>query len=129
MLANSARSATRAAAFEPRTRRRSRTRSGPVRAGNLLGFDPPEHTRYRKLLTGQFTVRRMRLLEPRVQQIVTDHLDAMIAAGPGADLVRAFALPVPSLVICELLGVEYADRAEFQERTGKLLRLDCPWKR
>ncbi|MFD0205169.1 hypothetical protein [Saccharothrix carnea] len=89
-------------------------------------MDPPEHTRYRKLLTGQFTVRRMRQLEPRIERIVADHLDAMIAAGPGADLVRAFALPVPSLVICELLGVDYADRGEFQERSGRLLRLDVP---
>ncbi|WP_121007769.1 cytochrome P450 [Saccharothrix australiensis] len=97
-----------------------------VRAGNFLTMDPPEHTRYRKLLTGQFTVRRMRQLEPRIHEIVTDHLDRMIAAGTKADLVQAFALPVPSLVICELLGVEYDDRDEFQERSATLLRLDTP---
>ncbi|MFC6087684.1 cytochrome P450 [Saccharothrix lopnurensis] len=96
------------------------------RAGNFLTQDPPGHTRYRKLLTGQFTVRRMRQLAPRVEAIVTEHLDAMIAAGPTADLVTAFALPVPSLVICELLGVDYADRHEFQERSSRLLRLDTP---
>ncbi|KOX28735.1 cytochrome P450 [Saccharothrix sp. NRRL B-16348] len=105
---------------------RARLTDERARAGSFITMDPPEHTRYRKLLTGQFTVRRMRQLEPRIQRIVSDHLDAMIAAGPGADLVRAFALPVPSLVICELLGVEYADRGEFQERTGQLLRLDVP---
>ena len=105
---------------------RARMTDARARAGNFITMDPPEHTRYRKLLTGQFTVRRMRQLEPRVERIVGDHLDAMIAAGPGADLVRAFALPVPSLVICELLGVAYADRAEFQERTAELLRLDVP---
>ncbi|MBW4721921.1 cytochrome P450 [Saccharothrix obliqua] len=95
-----------------------------IRAGNLLGSDPPDHTRYRKLLTGQFTVRRMKQLAPRVHDIVTGHLDAMTAAGDRADLVTAFALPVPSLVICELLGVPYEDRAEFQERTGTLVQLD-----
>ncbi|MFI9007801.1 cytochrome P450 [Actinosynnema sp. NPDC053489] len=105
---------------------RARLTDNRARAGSFITMDPPEHTRYRKLLTGQFTVRRMRQLEPRVRQIVAEHLDAMIAAGPGADLVRAFALPVPSLVICELLGVGYADRGEFQERTGKLLRLGTP---
>ncbi|NUT47125.1 MAG: cytochrome P450 [Saccharothrix sp.] len=105
---------------------RARLTDKKARAGGFITMDPPEHTRYRKLLTGQFTVRRMRLLEPRIERIVTDHLDAMIAAGPGADLVQAFALPVPSLVICELLGVEYGDRREFQERTGKLLKLDMP---
>ncbi|GAA3058000.1 cytochrome P450 [Actinokineospora globicatena] len=96
------------------------------RAGNFLGMDAPQHTRYRKLLTGQFTVRRMRQLEPRIAEIVTEHLDALIAAGPTADLVSAFALPVPSLVISELLGVDYADRGTFQQRTAKLLNLDTP---
>jgi cytochrome P450 len=105
---------------------RARMTDVRARAGSFITMDPPAHTRYRKLLTGQFTVRRMRQLAPRIERIVTDHLDAMIAAGPGADLVRAFALPVPSLVICELLGVEYGDRAEFQERTAMLLRLDLP---
>ena len=86
-------------------------------------MDAPEHSRYRKLLTGQFTVRRMRDQTPRIHEIVTDRLDAMIEKGPPADLVRDFALPVPSLVICELLGVDYGDREEFQTRTAKLLSL------
>ncbi len=57
------------------------------RAGMFLAMDPPEHTRYRKLLTGQFTVRRMRQLAPRISEIVTEHIDAMVAAGTSADLV------------------------------------------
>ena len=97
-----------------------------MRAGNLLGVDPPEHTRLRRMLTPEFTVRRMRRLEPRIIEIVDDHLDAMEKAGPPADLVADFALPIPSLVICELLGVPYADRAEFQERTSKLLDISLP---
>ena len=97
-----------------------------IRAGNLLGFDPPEHTRLRRMLTPEFTVRRMRRLEPRIVEIVADHLDAMDKAGPPADLVADFALPIPSLVICELLGVPYADRASFQARTGRLLDLSLP---
>ncbi|WP_158845761.1 cytochrome P450 [Saccharothrix deserti] len=105
---------------------RARMTDARARAGSFITMDPPRHTRYRRLLTGQFTVRRMKQLTPRIERIVTEHLDAMIAAGPGADLVRAFALPVPSLVICELLGVEYGDRGEFQERTAMLLRLDVP---
>ncbi|SDH10141.1 cytochrome P450 [Nonomuraea jiangxiensis] len=97
-----------------------------MRAGNLLAFDPPEHTRLRRMLTPEFTMRRMRRLEPRVKEIVTAHLDAMEAAGPPADLVRDFALPIPSLVICELLGVPYDDRDDFQRRTGKMLDLSLP---
>jgi cytochrome P450 len=68
----------------------------------------------------------MRRLEPRIVEIVDDHLDALDRAGSPADLVPAFALPIPSLVICELLGVPYADRAEFQERTGRQLDLSIP---
>ncbi|WP_425434724.1 cytochrome P450 [Nonomuraea jiangxiensis] len=86
--------------------------------GFFVFMDPPEHTRLRRLLTGQFTVRRMRALESRVTEIAVEHIEAMKAAGTEADLVPAFALPLPSLVICELLGVDYADRAEFQERTA-----------
>ncbi|MDQ3763223.1 MAG: cytochrome P450 [Actinomycetota bacterium] len=82
--------------------------------GMFVMMDPPEHTRFRRLLTGQFTARRMKQLEPRIAQIVEGHLDAMLHAGPPADLMQSFALPIPSLVICELLGVPYADRAQFQ---------------
>jgi len=84
-----------------------------------LGFaDPPVHTRLRRLLTPEFTMRRLARLAPRIDQIVTGCLDAM-AARAGAtdgpvDLWREFALPIPSLTICELLGVPYAERAEFQ---------------
>ncbi|GAA5061057.1 cytochrome P450 [Thermocatellispora tengchongensis] len=79
-----------------------------------LGFrDPPEHTRLRKLLTPEFTMRRLRRLEPRITAIVEEHLDALEAAGPPADLLKSFALPIPSLVVCELLGVPYDERAEF----------------
>lgn len=92
-----------------------------LRAGNLLAFDPPEHTRLRRILTPEFTLRRIRRLEPRIMCIVEDHLDAMERTGSPADLVSSFALPIPSLVICELLGVPYADREDFQRRTGRLL--------
>ncbi|MGH3492606.1 MAG: cytochrome P450 [Sciscionella sp.] len=93
--------------------------------GMFIGMDRPEHTRYRKLLTGQFTVRRMQALEGRIAEIVDAHLDAMTSGGARtADLVGDFALPVPSLVICELLGVRYTDRARFQQTTAGLLRLD-----
>ncbi|XVQ89227.1 cytochrome P450 [Microbispora siamensis] len=79
-----------------------------------LGFrDPPEHTRLRRLLTPEFTMRRLRRLDGGIRKIVDDHLDAMELAGREADLVQSFALPIPSLVVCELLGVPYADRSDF----------------
>jgi cytochrome P450 len=92
--------------------------------GMFISMDAPDHTRYRKLLTGQFTVRRMNLLSARIEEIVLDHLKAMRANGTSADLVESFALPIPSLVICELLGVPYDERHAFQEDTAKALRLD-----
>ncbi|WP_066366461.1 cytochrome P450 [Herbidospora mongoliensis] len=90
-------------------------------AGAILMMDPPEHTRLRRMLTPEFTMRRIRRLEPRVTEIVHDHLDAMEAKGSPADLVTDFAMPVPSLVICELLGVPYEDRVAFQERTAMIM--------
>ncbi|MEU1389611.1 MULTISPECIES: cytochrome P450 [unclassified Nonomuraea] len=79
-----------------------------------LGFrDPPEHTRLRKYLTPEFTMRRLRRLEPRIEAMVEEHLDRIEAKGPPADLVEDFALPIPSLVVCELLGVPYEERADF----------------
>ncbi|MCG5215569.1 cytochrome P450 [Streptosporangium sp. KLBMP 9127] len=95
-------------------------------AGNLLALNPPEHTRLRRILTPEFTVRRMRRMEPRIQEIVEEHLDVMERNGSPADLVSSFALPVPSLVICELLGVPYEERAVFQDRTSRLLDVSVP---
>jgi cytochrome P450 len=96
------------------------------RAGNLLGLDPPEHSRLRRMLTPSFTVRQMRRLEPRIRQIVEDHLDAMERIGPPVDLVQAYALPIPSLVISELLGVPYEDRNDFQSRSKRVLDMSIP---
>ena len=96
------------------------------RAGNLLGLDPPEHSRLRRMLTPEFTIRRMKRLEPRIAEIVDMQLDAMEIAGPPADLVDNFALPIPSLVICELLGVPYDDRQDFQKRSARQLDLSLP---
>lgn len=80
-----------------------------------LGFaDPPDHTRLRKLLAPEFTMRRLSRLTPRIHDVVNERLDAMAALDGPVDLMRDFALPIPSLVICELLGVSYEDRAGFQ---------------
>jgi cytochrome P450 len=88
--------------------------------GMFIFMDPPEHTRLRRLLTGQFTVRRMRALEAWLTGVAVEHIEAM-KAGARADLVPSYALPIPSLAICELLGVDYADRAMFQENTTTML--------
>ncbi|MEU8434495.1 cytochrome P450 [Streptomyces sp. NPDC029216] len=88
----------------------------PAPPGEFLLMDEPQHSRYRKPLVGKFTVRRMRLLTERIEQITAECLDAMEQAGPSTDLVTAFAKPIPTIVICEILGVPYEDRASFQEQ-------------
>ncbi|QYC40253.1 Pentalenic acid synthase [Nonomuraea coxensis DSM 45129] len=93
----------------------------PAPPGEFLLMDEPQHSRYRRPLVGRFTVRRMRMLTERVEQITAEHLDAMEQAGPAADLVTAFAKPIPAVVICELLGVPYEDRGRFQENIDTFL--------
>ena len=85
-----------------------------------LGFtDPPEHTRLRKLLTPEFTMRRLERLRPRIADIVERQLDEVerqaAANGGEVDLVPAFAFPIPFLVICELLGLPDEDRDTFRQ--------------
>ncbi|MFI6906983.1 cytochrome P450 [Nonomuraea sp. NPDC050394] len=97
----------------------------PAPPGDLVGMDPPQHSRYRKLLAGKFTVHRMRLLAERAEEVTKEHLEAMAASGPEADLIEAFARPVPAVMICELLGVPYADRQEFQQMAATIGGLDA----
>ncbi len=81
-----------------------------------LGFaDPPEHTRLRHLLTPEFTRRRLQRLIPRIESIVANQLDNLGNTATGTvDLWQDFALPIPAMVICELLGIPSEDRADFQ---------------
>jgi cytochrome P450 len=93
----------------------------PAPPGEFLLMDEPQHGRYRKPLVGKFTVRRMRLLSERVEQVTADHLDAMEKTGPPADLVTSFATPIPAIMICELLGVPYEDRGAFQKQVESFM--------
>jgi len=88
-----------------------------TRPGMFLRFDPPEHTRYRTLLTARFTARRMRQLAERIEGFTAGCLDAMERHGGPVDLVTAFARPIPERVICELLGVPVVDHDEFGRLT------------
>ncbi len=96
------------------------------RAGDLLSQDPPEHTRLRRFLSPAFTVRQVDRLRPRIERIVDDALDRMEHAGPPADLVPVFALPIPSLVISELLGVPDGDLPRFRRLAGRTLDPTLP---
>ncbi|MGK8503927.1 cytochrome P450 [Nocardia asiatica] len=102
------------------------TEPSPQVPGLFVAMDPPDHTRLRRKLTGAFTVHRMKQLEAHIGDIVERQLDEMASLTPPVDLVKAFALPVPSLVICELLGVPYADRENFQVNSAKFLIKEQP---
>ncbi|MEU6283023.1 cytochrome P450 [Streptomyces sp. NPDC047028] len=88
----------------------------------LLGADDPEHRTQRRMMIPSFTLKRATELRPAIQRIVDGLLDRMAEQGPPAELVSAFALPVPSMVICDLLGVPYADHEFFEEQSRRLLR-------
>ncbi|MFD5368714.1 cytochrome P450 [Streptomyces sp. NPDC127103] len=87
---------------------------------HLLSADAPDHTRLRRLVTGEFTGRRVEALRPRIEGLTTELVDAMEPAGR-ADLVDAFAYPLPITVICELLGVPSADRDTFRRWSTELV--------
>jgi cytochrome P450 len=92
----------------------------------FIGMDDPDHARQRRMVTSTFAIKRVEALRPAIQRIVDDAIDAMLAGPRPADLVEAFALPVPSMVICRLLGVPYADHELFQRHARTMLKRDSP---
>ncbi|MFJ6798006.1 cytochrome P450 [Streptomyces sp. NPDC091268] len=89
---------------------------------HMLMADPPDHTRLRRLVSREFTPRRVEALAPRIQQITDELLDAMEARPERrADLVDAFAFPLPMTVICELLGVPELDRESFRGWSNEMV--------
>jgi cytochrome P450 len=100
----------------------------PVNGSSPISFilmDDPEHARLRRMVTAPFAIKRVEALRPAVQKITDDLIDDMLAGPKPVDLVEAFALPVPSLVICALLGVPYADHDFFQENSKTIIKRDA----
>jgi cytochrome P450 len=96
---------------------------------NLLGVDPPDHTRLRKLVSQSFTPPFIEGLRPRVQEIADALLDAIEARAEATerrefDLVDDFAFPLPITVICEMLGVPIADRDQFRVWSNALVQFN-----
>ncbi|MEV4600148.1 cytochrome P450 [Amycolatopsis sp. NPDC049253] len=88
----------------------------------MITMDAPEHGPARKSVLGEFTVKRVNAMRPRIQEIVDGLIDDILASEEPVDLVEKLSLPVPSLVICELLGVPYSEHDFFQENTAKILK-------
>ncbi|MFG2550191.1 cytochrome P450 [Streptomyces sp. NPDC048581] len=99
------------------------TRPGapPQAPGLFHQMDPPDHTRLRRMLIPDFTFRRVEQMVGAIQRICDDLLDAMTDGdATEADLVASYALPLPTLAICELLGVPYEDHGFFREKSNAL---------
>ncbi|MET9388335.1 cytochrome P450 [Streptomyces sp. NPDC002928] len=104
------------------------TKASPDAGEGKLSFimmDDPEHARLRRMVTAPFAIKRVEALRPAVQRIVDGLIDELLAGPRPVDLVEAFALPIPSLVICELLGVPYADHDFFQDNTKTMVHRDA----
>ena len=97
------------------------TGPSPQMPGMFIGMDPPEQTRLRLMLIDAFSVRRMKQIEHRIFETIERQLDEMAHLIPPVDLVTAYALPVASMVLCELLGVPYEDRVTFQASSHRYL--------
>jgi cytochrome P450 len=98
---------------QPRLRRE-------LNGDGIMGMDPPDHTRLRRLVGKAFTARRVEQMRADVRSRTARLADAMIAKGDEADLVEDFARPLPVSVICDLLGVPFADHHVFREWTEGL---------
>ncbi len=94
---------------------------GRPAARTFITMDDPEHGRYRKALMGEFTVRRIEALRPFTESKINALLDAMSSGPRPADIMTSFAMPLPSVVICHLLGVPYQDHPFFQEQSRIML--------
>lgn len=91
----------------------------------MLNTDPPEHTRLRRLVTRAFTARAVDRLRPRVEEITARLVDDLLAAGPPADLVAGFALPLPAALIAELMGIPPQDVARLQHWLEHILSVSA----
>ncbi|MDQ3764160.1 MAG: cytochrome P450 [Actinomycetota bacterium] len=106
---------------------------GPIEPPSMLAVDPPDHTRYRKLVTRAFSARAVAALRPRVEEIAEELLDELAqstpktgdAGDPTVDLVERYASLLPATVIAEMLGAPLAMRRRFLDwGAGASLSLD-----
>jgi cytochrome P450 len=88
------------------------------RPRSVFTADGEEHTRFRRMLSKPFTFKRVEGLRPAIQQITDDSIDTMLAGPKPGEIVTGLALPVPSLVISQLLGVPYEDAEMFQHHAN-----------
>ncbi len=90
-------------------------------SGLFIFMDGDAHSRFRRMLTAEFMIKNIRRIEPLIEKDVIEALERMRSLGAPADLMNEFALPVPSMTICHLLGVPYADHDFFQHHSRVIM--------
>ncbi|WP_051385695.1 cytochrome P450 [Actinokineospora inagensis] len=98
-----------------------RLKAAHARKVPLIGVDAPEHDAHRRLLNPTFALKRVQATRPRVEAVVGELLDRLVEHGPPADLVRGLAVPLPSILTAELLGVPLDDIEFFQDATERTM--------
>jgi cytochrome P450 len=86
----------------------------------MLNVDPPDHTRLRNLANQAFRARSIQAMEPRIAAIADGLIDRLLAEG-GGDFIRGFAIPLPVMVIAEMMGIPHEDRDRLLEWTLRIL--------
>ena len=105
-----------------------RAENNPIRqvgTSLMMFLDPPDHTRLRSLVSKAFTPKRVEAMRPRVQRLVDELLDAVVEQGE-MDVLGDLAYPLPTVVICELLGVPPEDHEVFAAWSEAAVRLLDP---
>jgi cytochrome P450 len=103
----------------------------PLEPPSLLSVEPPEHTRYRKLVSSVFTPRAVAALRDRVQETANGLLDGLASGSGAVDIVDRYCSQLPVTVIADILGVPDADRQhilQFGELAAPSLDMGLPWK-
>ncbi|MFF9894833.1 cytochrome P450 [Streptomyces longispororuber] len=90
-------------------------------SGLFIFMDGDAHSRFRRMLTAEFMIKNIRRIEPLIEETVVEALERMRAMGPPADLMSEFALPVPSMTICHLLGIPYSEHDFFQNHSRVIM--------
>lgn len=103
-----------------------RMREGARVARGLFSLDPPDHTRLRAVVGRDFGARRMEGIRARVRQVAHERLDALLEAGQPADFLREFAIPLPTTIICEILGAPQRDHDRFWSWAETIFSDDLP---
>nr|ADM46355.1 cytochrome P450-like protein [Streptomyces sp. CS] len=87
----------------------------PAFPGMFIHMDPPDHTKYRRMLAGEFTVRRVAELAPHVESVAAEQIEAMREHGAPADLLTTFAKPLVLRVLSDLVGLPYEERERYAD--------------